>query len=57
MSHYLIPLTLEKGDKFIMEKGINRKQNWHKYTFGMLLLIAFVILDLVLILIYDKLLK
>ena len=44
------------GDKFMKKNGVRTDYNWHKYTFGIALLIAFVILEVICVMAYDKLL-
>ena len=56
LSPQLIPLTIDEGDKFMKKKGVRTDYNWHKYTFGIALLIAFVILEVICVMAYDKLL-
>lgn len=46
----LMPIILKAGDKFIKKQGIVTTYNWHKYTFGMLIIIG-IIME-----IYDKIL-
>ena len=57
LSPYLIPLVIKEGDKFIKKKGVNTYKNWHKYTFGFSLLIAFIIVEVLLTMGYNKYLK
>jgi hypothetical protein len=57
LSPYLIPLVIKEGDKFIKKKGVNTYKNWHKYTFGFALLIAFIIVEVLLTMGYNKYLK
>lgn len=57
LSPLLIPLVIKSGDKFIQKKKISRKYNWHKYSFGVLTLIAFMILEVLLVIGYDYFLR
>ena len=56
LSPSLLPLVIKEGNNFIIKNGIKTYHNWHKYLFGFLTLVAFIILDVGLVSIYDKLL-
>lgn len=52
----LMPIILKAGDKFIKKQGVVTTYNWHKYTFGMLTIIGIILLEIVLLAIYDQIL-
>lgn len=54
LSPNILPLVIKEGDNFIIKQGIKTYHNWHKYLFGFLTLVAFIIMDVGLVTIYDK---
>ena len=56
LSPSILPLVIREGDKLIVRNAISPYHNWHKYLFGFLTLVAFIILDVGLVSIYDRVL-
>lgn len=56
LSPLLIPLVIKEGDKFVKRKGIKIYHNWHKYLFGFSILVALILLEMILVTIYDMIL-
>ena len=54
LSPNILPLVIKEGDNFFIKQGIKTYHNWHKYLFGFLTLVAFIIMDVGLVTIYDK---
>ena len=55
-SPLLIPFVMKKSDKLAKNQRISIKYNWHQYTAGFLMLISIVVIQIILNIIFTKLL-